>query len=289
VTNPRRSDEANRRGERRTTTGGKHVVLKIGGELLETRVEMSAVARVIARAGRRVKLVVVHGGGKEIDAALAQASIPKHQVDGLRITDERTLHVVVSVLAGSINTRFVAAINAAGGRAVGLTAADAALGHVRPAKPHRATNGELVDLGLVGEPILGTGAPLVDALTRNGFLPVVASIGAAKDGRLFNVNADTLAASLAARVKAARLIFAGGTAGVLDSASETIADLSADAIDDLVGSGTVTAGMVAKLRACRLALEAGVREVAIADGRGPRLAALVSGTAPLGGAWTRVS
>lgn len=263
------------------------VVLKVGGELVEDAAATAAMARVVARASRTVTLVVVHGGGKEIDAALAQAAIPKHQVDGLRITDESTLAVVVAVLAGSINTRFVAAINAAGGRAVGLTGADAGVGLVKPARPHRATNGELVDLGLVGEPVPGLGAPLLDTLCRAGFVPVVACVGAAKDGRLFNVNADTLAASLAARVKAARLVFAGGTAGVLDQAGETIAELTADSIDELVGSGMATAGMVAKLRAARHALDAGA-EIAIADGRSPKLAALISGAASRRGRWTRL-
>jgi acetylglutamate kinase len=265
------------------------VVLKVGGELVENAATMKTMARVIVRAARAVRLVVVHGGGKEIDLALAQATIPKHQVDGLRITDERTLEVVVSVLAGSINTRFVAAINAAGGNAVGLTGADAGVGRVKPAKPHRATNGELVDLGLVGEPVAGVGAPLIDTLCRQGFVPVIACIGAAADGRLFNVNADTLAASVAARVRAARLVMAGGTAGVLDSKGETIAELSERAIEELIGSGTATAGMVAKLRAVRRAHDAGVAEIAIADGRAPRLAALVGGTAARRGPWTRLT
>ena len=267
----------------------RSVVLKLGGELLEDPIAQRSVARTIARASRKVKLIVVHGGGKEIDAALAQASIPRHQVDGLRVTDERTLQVVVSVLAGSINTRLVAAINAAGGRGVGLTGVDAGIGAVRPARPHRATNGELVDLGLVGEPIAGKGAPLLETLMRNGFGPVIACIGSGRDGRLFNVNADTLAASIAARVRAGRLIFAGGTAGVLDSTNHTIARLTADAMDDLVGSGTATSGMVAKLRASREAMQAGVKDVVIADGRSPRLGALIAGTAPAAGAWTRVS
>ena len=263
------------------------VVLKLGGELLENAV-VRAVAKVIARAARKVPLVVVHGGGKEIDSALAQASIPKHQIDGLRVTDEATLQVVVAVLAGTVNTRFVAAINAAGGQAVGLTAADSAVMRVKPARPHLATNGELVDLGLVGEPVPGSGAPLVDTLCRKGFTPVMASIGAARDGRLFNVNADTVAGSLAARVKAARLVIAGGTAGVLGGDGATIAALDSRAVDELVRSGTATAGMVAKLRACRVARDAGVRDVTIADGRSPRLSALITGTAPQTGVWTRL-
>ena len=268
---------------------GRPAVLKLGGELLEDASAMRTVASVIARVSRRSPLVVVHGGGLEIDAAVAQAGIPKLQVDGLRITDERTLQVVIAVLAGSINTRLVAAINAAGGRAVGLTGADAGLGLVRPAKPHRATNGELVDLGLVGEPVPGADISLVRTLTRQAFIPVIACIGRGRDGNLYNVNADTLAASVAARLRAPRLVFAGGTAGVLDSAKQTIAQLSRATVEDLVASGMATAGMVAKLRAGSRAFDAGVKDVAVADGRSPRLGALVTGTAPHRGAWTRWS
>jgi acetylglutamate kinase len=287
----RRADVTSR--ARRRPAGKRNrpsiVVLKLGGELLEDRDRMRAVARTIARASSGNRLVVVHGGGKDIDAALAQAGVPKQQVDGLRITDEPTLQVVISVLAGSINTRLVAAINAAGGRAVGLTGADAGVGLVKPAASHRATNGELVDLGFVGEPIASGGAPLVDVLVSARFVPVIACIGAGKDGSLYNVNADTLAASLASRLAAARLIFAGGTAGVLNAEGRTIATLDGEAIEDLVRSGTATAGMVAKLRAGRRAIDEGVADVAIADGKHPpRLAALIAGNGSRKGAWTRL-
>ena len=266
----------------------KLVVLKLGGELLEQPARMTAVARMIARVADTMPLVVVHGGGKEIDAALAQASIPKHQVDGLRITDEATLSVVVSVLAGSINTRFVAAINAAGGSAVGLTGADASVAPVKPAKPHKATNGELVDLGLVGEPIPGPASKLIKTLVAKGFVPVIACVAAATDGRLYNVNADTLAGSLAARLHAKRLVVAGATRGVL-GAKGTVAKLDLDEIEKLIESGTATAGMVAKLWACRKAVKGSVRDVVIADGREPRkLSAVLSGKARKG-QWTRIT
>ena len=273
----------------RRATGSGVVVLKLGGELLEDHDRMKKVAKLIARAARRSTLIVVHGGGRDIDAALAQAGIARQQVDGLRITDGPTLQVVIAVLAGSINTRLVAAINAAGGRAVGLTGADAGVGPVKRARPHRSTTGELVDLGFVGEPVPAGDAPLVTSLTRGKFVPVIACIGASRDGSLFNVNADTLAGNLAARLGATRLVFAGGTPGVLDGEGKTIAALDADAITTLVQSGTATAGMVAKLRACRQAIDDGVRDVAIADGREPqRLAALLSGSASRNGAWTRI-
>lgn len=244
-------------------------LLKLGGELLENEQKIAAVARVVARASG--PLVVVHGGGKEIDAALATAGIPKRQVDGLRVTDTPTLDIVVAVLAGTINTRFVAAINGAGGKAVGLTGADAGVAPVKKAPAHRATNGDLVDLGLVGEPTRAVAPALVSLLVARGFVPVIACIGAAKTGQLFNVNADTLAGSLAARLGASRLVVAGGTPGVLDEQGQTIPTLVPRDVKALVKSGTASAGMVAKLSACVAAVKAGVKDVAIVDGRDAKL------------------
>jgi acetylglutamate kinase len=244
-------------------------VLKLGGELIETKDKLKAMGRAVVSAAKKNRLVIVHGGGREIDAALAQVGIPKRQVDGLRVTDEETLNIVVSVLAGSINTRFVAAINAAGGKAVGLTGADAGVAPVKKAAPHKATNGETVDLGLVGNPEPAKAPAVVAALCKAGYVPVIACVGAAKDGQLFNVNADTLAGNIAARIKARRLIIAGATAGVLDKKNETIPRLDKERIEKLVKSGTANAGMVAKLAACQAALKGGARSVVIVDGRSP--------------------
>src|SRR5688572_19647737 len=130
-------------------------------------------ARGIVALATRAALVVVHGGGREIDAALATAGIPKRQVDGLRVTDAATLDVVVSVLAGAINTRLVAAVRKAGGRPVGLTGADAAVATVRRAAPITSVAGPRVDLGLVGSPI-DDGAPdLITDLLAGGYVPIV--------------------------------------------------------------------------------------------------------------------
>jgi len=243
-------------------------LLKVGGELLESPEKMAAMARVVARCTR--PLVVVHGGGREIDAALATAGIAKRQVDGLRVTDAPTLDIVVSVLAGTINTRFVAAINAAGGRAVGLTGADAGVAPVRRALPHQATSGDEVDLGLVGTPTAAPSPALITSLLKGGFIPVVACIGAGRDGLLYNVNADTLAGSLAARIGARRLIIAGGTPGVFNAAGATIPELTRAEVRALVRSGTANAGMVAKLTACAEAVKAGVHDVLIASGHDTR-------------------
>jgi acetylglutamate kinase len=263
------------------------LVLKLGGELLEQPARLGAIASIIAATPS--PLVVVHGGGREIDAALARAGIAKQQVDGLRITDAETLGIVVEILAGAVNTRFVAAINAAGGRAVGLTGADGGMVRARKTAPHRAVDGRVVDLGLVGEP-LGTGAPrlLVD-LVRANYLPVLASIAVDEAGALVNVNADALAAHLAARLASPRLVIAGATPGVLDDRGQTIPALDTSAAEALIGSGVASAGMIAKLRACQSALAAGAEEVVLIDGREPAaIAAALRHTAKTEQGMTRI-
>jgi len=244
-------------------------VLKLGGELLERPDDLARVAGEIVRLAAEGPLVVVHGGGRTIDAELALRGIPKRAVDGLRITDEPTLDVVVSVLAGLMNTRLVAASSAAGARAVGLTGADARIGLVEKAPPHRRASGPPVDLERVGAPVAAAAPALLVDLSAAGYVPVVASIGVDADGRLYNVNADTWAAHLAVTLSVARLVFAGATAGVLDEEGRTIDALDAERIDRLVATGAANAGMVAKLDAGRRALEGGVADVRIVDGRAP--------------------
>lgn len=263
------------------------LVLKLGGELLEHAADLRRVAHGIASLARQTALVVVHGGGREIDAALAAAGIPKVQVDGLRVTNARTLDVVVAVLAGAINTRLVAAVRATGAMPVGLTGADASVVTVRRAKPAASVAGPRVDLGLVGSPV-NDGAPrlLTDLLARR-YVPIVACIGATKDGQLLNVNADTLASHLAVHLGARRLIIAGGTPGVLDMGGNTIGRLTSRAAARLIKTGTANKGMVAKLEACRSALRGGVGDVIIANGREVRFDSL-AGLRPSPAGYTQV-
>jgi len=258
-------------------------VLKLGGELLERPDDLAKIASGIAVLARQTALVVVHGGGREIDAALATAGIPKQQVDGLRVTDAQTLDVVVAVLAGAINTRLVAALRKAGARPVGLTGADTSVATVKRARPMASVAGPSVDLGLVGSPI-NNGSPqlLTDLLTR-GYVPVIACIGATRDGQLLNVNADTLAAHLAASLGARRLVIAGGTSGVLDDAGQTIEKLDSRRAAQMIRAGAANKGMVAKLEACRAALRKGVGDVLIANGREVALDTLAAAKGPLAG------
>ena len=242
-------------------------VLKLGGELLEDAAAIRQSAEAIVRTADAGPLVVVHGGGRAIDAELrAQGAQPKF-VDGLRVTDRAALDTVVGVLAGRNNTALVAAIGALGGRAVGLTGADAFIGRSTRAALFTTVAGEQVDLGLVGQPD-GVDVSLLRDLTALGYIPVIASIGVTAGGELLNVNADTLAGHLAAALQALRLTIAGGTAGVLDTQGNTIPQLSRDDMDAMIEAGTAHSGMVAKLAACRRALDGGVADIAIVPGRG---------------------
>jgi acetylglutamate kinase len=259
------------------------VVLKLGGELLEQPQDLERVARGIAALAERASLVVVHGGGREIDAALATAGIPKQQVDGLRVTDAQTLDVVIAVLAGAINTRLVAAVRGAGGRPVGLTGADASVATMRRAAPITTVAGPKVDLGLVGAPIENGTPRLLTDLLNGGYVPIVACIGATRSGQLLNVNADTLASHLASELKARRLVIAGGTAGVLDEEGQTIERLTTRGAAAMIRVGTANKGMVAKLEACRAALRKGVGDVLIANGRAVPFGALAAAKGPMSG------
>lgn len=262
------------------------VVLKLGGELLDSADDLQTIATDLARAGSGAPLVVVHGGGRAIDAALTASGLPTQHVDGLRITDGPTLDIVVQVLAGAVNTRLVAAVVSHGGHGVGLTGADDGIAIVERADLHATSDGGLIDLGLVGQPSSDSRLDLLRDLCRGGYIPIVSCLGLGRDGRLFNVNADVLAAHFAAGLSARRLVIAGGTSGVLDPTGQTIPRLSLDDIDRLIARGTARAGMVAKLRAASHAARQGVERIVIVNGRNRqalRSALVVSDTPELGG------
>jgi acetylglutamate kinase len=242
-------------------------LLKLGGELLEPGPLLPQVIANIAALAAEGPLVIVHGGGREIDAETARRNVPKNAVEGLRITDAATLEAVIAVLAGTINTRLVAALVASGVPAVGLTGVDAGIGLSMRAPAHKTVDGHFVDLGLVGQPSADRTPTLVLNLLSHGYVPAIACLGVEPNGQVLNVNADTLASALAASCRVDRLIIAGGTAGVFDASGATIETLDVDGIDRMIADGTASAGMVAKLRACRDALTAGVASIAIVSGR----------------------
>jgi acetylglutamate kinase len=243
------------------------LVLKLGGELLESAADRQRISLAAAEMAATRPLAIVHGGGRAIDTELARRGIAPRKVDGLRVTDADTLDAVVAVLAGSANTALVAALAAEGISAVGLTGADAGLGRAARAAAYRSTTGATVDLGLVGDAVHADVAVL-RLLLQAGHVPVIASLGLELGGRaVLNINADVMACAIASRLPGCDLVIAGMTAGVLDDAGATISTLEAAEVDSLIASGTATAGMIAKLSACRSALDAGVARVRIIDGR----------------------
>jgi acetylglutamate kinase len=241
-------------------------VLKLGGELLESAEDRARLASYAANVVAARPLVLIHGAGRAIDAELARRGITPKKVDGLRVTDGPTLDAVVAVLAGSANTELVATLVGHGVRAVGLTGVDAELGRATRTDKHRATTGVVVDLGLVGDPVEAD-ASLVTLLLSAQYVPVIASLGIDKDGAVLNVNADVMACRIAAALTGSDLVIAGATAGVLDAAQATIRRLDTQGIDELIASGTATAGMIAKLSACRMALSQGVASIRLVNGR----------------------
>jgi acetylglutamate kinase len=247
------------------------LVLKLGGELVESADQRAKLARLAAAVLRSRPLVIVHGGGRAIDAELARRHIAPTKIDGLRVTDAATLDAVVSVLAGSANTDLVAALVAAGVAAVGLTGVDAGFGRARRTGAYRSADGSSVDLGFVGDPA-DIDPRLLRWLLEGRFVPVIASLGvddAAGAGRaqVLNVNADVMACRIAMALGGSELVIAGATPGVLDKNGVTIPELDIAGIDTLISSGTATAGMIAKLASCRTALEGGVATVRLIDGR----------------------
>jgi len=245
------------------------LILKLGGEFLETPAQRGAIAALAAATVVARPLVMIHGGGRAIDAELARRQIAPKKVDGLRITDAATLEAVVAVLGGTANTDLVSALAGAGVRGVGLTGVDASFGRAVRTAAHVGTNGVVVDLGFVGDPIDADPA-LIALLVKARYVPVIASLGISVEtpGQVLNVNADVMACRVAVAVGECELVIAGGTPGVLDAQGATIPRLTLAGIADVIANGTATAGMVAKLASCSTALESGVSSIRLIDGRG---------------------
>ena len=215
---------------------------------------------------------VVHGGGPQIGAMLKRLGVESRFVDGLRVTDAETAQIAEMVLAGSINKEIVGWIGQAGGRAVGLSGKDAGL--VTAAKVGRSEPDRLqgierhVDLGFVGEPV-AVDPRILESLSADGIIPVVAPIGLGADGHTYNINADTMAGAIAGRLKAARFFLLTDVAGVLDKQGALMTDLDPARIAELRADGTISGGMIPKLETCVAAVEAGVDAAVILDGRVP--------------------
>jgi len=190
---------------------------------------------------------------------LDKLDIKSEFVKGKRVTDEKTMDVVEMVLSGTVNKRIVQAINRQGGRAVGLSGKDANLIFCEQTDP---------ELGLVGTPSR-IDPSVINSLFSDGFIPVIAPLGAGDNGETFNINGDTAAGAIAAALKADRLLLLTDVSGVKNDQGEVLTELSAPQIRELTENGTIAGGMIPKTETALNALEGGVRAVVILDGRAP--------------------
>ena len=246
---------------------GRRLVIKYGGHAM-VNPELAKVFADDITLLRQTGIlpIVVHGGGPQIGEMLKRLNIQSSFIDGLRVTDAAAVEVVEMVLAGTINKQIVAAINAAGGHAVGISGKDDNLLQAR--KAEMIKDGKPVDLGLVGEPA-AVNPRIISCLEQAGIVPVIAPVGFGPDGKTYNINADTAAGAIAAAVGAVRLVMLTDVAGVLDKSGQLVPDLTASQVRSLAADGTISGGMIPKLETCLMAVENGVEAAVILDGRVP--------------------
>jgi len=257
--------------------GNKPIVVKFGGHAMGEQAYVDSFAAdmtLLRQIGARP--VVVHGGGPQIGDMLKRLKIESNFVNGLRVTDAATISVVEMVLAGAINKSLVAAVNMAGGRAVGLSGKD---GHLITASKLSSNAGaakardndsqiEKVDLGFVGKPE-AVDPKVISALMDADMIPVIAPIGSGVDGQTYNINADTAAGAVAGAIGATRLLMLTDVAGVADKKGNHISHLTVSQAHGLIEDGTVQGGMIPKVETCIDAVEKGAEAAVILDGRAP--------------------
>ncbi len=236
------------------------VVIKLGGHAMGSDAAMEDFARdVVLMQQVGINPVVVHGGGPMINAMLEKLDITSEFVNGKRVTDRATVEVVEMVLSGLVNKRIVQAINRQGGSAIGLSGKDANLMVCDQTDPA---------LGFVGTPV-DMNPGFLRGLFTNNTIPVIAPIGAGRNGETFNVNGDTAAGAIAAALQADRLLLLTDVAGVKNAAGDVVTELKAGQIRSMTADGTIAGGMIPKTETALEAIDGGVRAVVILDGRAP--------------------
>jgi acetylglutamate kinase len=250
---------------------GKTILVKYGGHAMGDEAIAESFARDIVLLKQvGIAPIVVHGGGPQIGQMLQRLKIKSDFIDGLRVTDQATVEIVEMVLSGSINKQIVAAINRAGGTAIGLSGKDGDL--IRARKLRRTKRDpdsnieKVLDLGFVGEPE-AINTAVLETLGRSDIIPVIAPLGVGVDSETYNINADTVAGAVAAAMRATRLLLLTDIAGVLDAEKRLISEMSAAQARALIADGTISGGMIPKVETCLDAVDGGVEAAVILDGR----------------------
>jgi len=250
---------------------GKTVVVKYGGNaMVDERLKESFARDIVLMKAVGINPVVVHGGGPQIGDLLERLSIKSEFVDGMRVTDDKTMDVVEMVLGGTINKEIVNLISSAGGRAFGVTGKDGQL--IRAKKmvvSHKTPEmlvPEIIDIGHVGE-VESINKSVIDMLVQGDFIPVIAPIGVGSDGTSYNINADLVAGKVAEVLKAEKLMLLTNVAGLQDSQGAVLTGLSVQHVDELIADGTIYGGMLPKIKCALNAVKSGVPCAHIIDGR----------------------
>jgi acetylglutamate kinase len=246
---------------------GRTVVVKYGGHaMIDPELQQSFARDVVLLRYVGIDVVVVHGGGPQIDKELASMGVVSERIDGLRVTDERTMEVVEMVLSGRVNHGIVALINRNGGRAVGMNGHDDRCVRADKVREMRTKTGRMVDPGRVGA-VKEVRPDVIRALLKQGVIPVIAPVAVDDDGRSLNVNADTVAGAVAAALDAEKLVLMTDIEGVKDAAGALIPSLTAGDIERLKQEGVISGGMIPKVDCALDALREGTSKVHIIDGR----------------------
>jgi acetylglutamate kinase len=249
---------------------GKTIVIKYGGHAMADAVLKESFALdVILLRSLGINVVVVHGGGPQINETLKRYGIVSEFVRGMRVTDEQTMAVVEMVLTGQVNQEVVCYLNQHGGRAVGLSGKDGNLllcEKMLQEIKNEDGSVELVDIGFVGN-VVKVNQELIQTLEHGKFLPVIAPVGVGAGGESYNVNADLVAGKVAGALKAEKLMLLTDVAGVKGKDDRLISSISLDAVADLINDGTISGGMIPKVECCVDALRDGAKKAHIVDGR----------------------
>jgi acetylglutamate kinase len=246
---------------------GKTVVIKYGGNaMINENLKNSVMEDITLLKYIGLNPVVVHGGGPDITKALKKFGVKSEFVNGLRKTDSETMEVTRMVLVGKTNKEIVSLINQKGGKAIGLCGIDGMLLECK--KHNEIVDGKQVDLGFVGK-ITKINTRVLEILAHDEYIPVVAPVGIDKNGQCYNVNADTVAAELAAALKAEKLILLTDVEGVKSSEDKVIHVITSDEVLRMIEEKAIVGGMIPKVLGCIHALEAGVGRTHIIDGRIP--------------------
>lgn len=249
----------------------KTIVVKFGGNaMVDEKLKASFARDIVMMKLVGMNPVVVHGGGPQIGSLLSQLSIDSHFVEGMRVTDSKTMDVVEMVLGGSVNKDIVNLIHHAGGNAVGITGKDGQLIKAKKLKVSRHTPEmeapEIIDIGHVGE-VDSINTDVIDMLTDSHFIPVIAPIGVDSNGNSYNINADLVAGKIAEVLKAEKLMLLTNVAGLQDKNGQVLTGLSTEQVDSLIKDGTIHGGMLPKISCALNAVKGGTQSAHIIDGR----------------------